>query len=62
MKPSRLLHRLCDLWRDSRGASAVEYGFIAALIVIAMIAALRHLADRNTAIWTNVNDQVRSAR
>lgn len=61
MNLRRPFDRLRGLRRDSRGATAVEYGLIVALIVIAMIAALRHLAERNTAIWNNVNDQVRHA-
>lgn len=51
-----------SLWRDSRGASAVEYGLIVALIVIAMIVALRQVANVTTAMWQDVNSQVTNAR
>lgn len=37
-----LCQRLCN---DDRGATAVEYGLIVALVVIAMSAALATLAD-----------------
>ena len=51
-----------SLWRDSRGASAVEYGLIVALIVIAMIVALRQVANVTTTMWQDVNSQVTNAR
>jgi pilus assembly protein Flp/PilA len=47
------------LVRDRKGATAVEYGFIVALIVIAIIASIQGLAGANTEIWTNVHDKVR---
>lgn len=49
------------LARDARGATAVEYGLIVALIVIAMIAALKQVASANTNMWTSVSTQVQSA-
>ena len=36
---------------DQRGATAIEYGLIVALIVIAMIVALDGLANENNRIW-----------
>jgi pilus assembly protein Flp/PilA len=47
--------------RDSRGATAVEYGLIIAVIVIVMIVALRQVANANTDMWRNVSDKVVSA-
>ena len=44
--------------RDDRGATAVEYGLIATLIVIAMMAALRGVADENNGLWATVRNQV----
>lgn len=49
------------LLRDYKGATAVEYGFIVALIVIAIIAAIQGLAGANTTIWNNVSDKVQKA-
>ncbi|QIG81019.1 Flp family type IVb pilin [Stakelama tenebrarum] len=46
------------LTRDRRGASAVEYGFILALIVLALITSLTALADVTTGMWNNVSDEV----
>ena len=40
--------------RDRRGTSAVEYGLIAALIVIAMFAGLRNVANATITLWNYV--------
>jgi pilus assembly protein Flp/PilA len=50
------------LLRDRRGATAVEYGFIIALVVIAMMVALMDLADTTTNMWGNINSKVTNAR
>lgn len=47
--------------RDTRGATAVEYGLILVLVVVALIASLKQVADVNTALWTNVSDKVSRA-
>ena len=46
------------LLRDDRGATAVEYGLIVALIVIAMMGALRGVANENTGLWAVVTQKV----
>lgn len=46
---------------DCRGATAVEYGLIVALIVIAMVAALKQVADANSNVWGNVSTKVVAA-
>ena len=46
------------LLRDDRGATAIEYGLIVALIVIAMIAALEGVANENTGLWAIVTEKV----
>ena len=46
---------------NQSGATAVEYGFIVALIVIAIIASIQGLAGANTGIWNNVHDKVQKA-
>lgn len=50
------------LLRCSRGATAVEYGFILALIVLVMIGALTELAGSTTGMWNNVSNKVQAAR
>ena len=37
-----------------RGATAVEYGFLLALITLAMIVALSNLGMRTTSKWNNI--------
>jgi pilus assembly protein Flp/PilA len=46
------------LLRDNRGATAIEYGLIVSLIVIAMIGALKGVADENTGLWAIVTEKV----
>ncbi len=48
------------LVRCTRGATAVEYGFILALIVLVMIAALSELASGTTGMWSNVSNKVQN--
>jgi pilus assembly protein Flp/PilA len=50
-----------SLVRDRKAGTAIEYGLIAALIVVAMIGALSQLADVTTGMWDNVNDAVNTA-
>jgi pilus assembly protein Flp/PilA len=47
--------------RDRRGGTAIEYGMIAALVVLVMIAALTEMARTTTGIWNNVSDKVQKA-
>ena len=46
------------LLRDEQGATAIEYGLIATLIVIAMMAALQNVADETNGLWATVSNQV----
>ena len=46
---------LTDLCKDNRGATAVEYGLILALIVLAMFTALDGFATQVTGMWDDVN-------
>jgi pilus assembly protein Flp/PilA len=48
------------LLRDNRGATAIEYGLIVSLIVIAMIVALEGVANENTGLWAVVTEKVTS--
>ena len=56
--PRRRRRAAADLRRDSRGATAVEYGLIVALIVIVMVAALKQVASANTDVWGKVSTKV----
>ncbi len=57
----RLPGRLPPALRNSRGATAVEYGLIVAMIVIVMVVALKQVANANTNIWGVVSTKVVSA-
>ncbi len=50
------------LLRDRRGATAVEYGFILALIVLAMIGALTDVGNVTSSMWNNINTKVTNAQ
>jgi pilus assembly protein Flp/PilA len=46
------------LIKDNRAATAIEYGLIAALIVISMLAGLNLFANRAIGMWNNVSTAV----
>jgi pilus assembly protein Flp/PilA len=46
------------LIRDIKAASAVEYGLICALIVLAMIAGLNAVAGKTISMWNGVSANV----
>lgn len=53
---------LCGLLADRRGATAIEYGLIAALIVIAMMGGLSALGGGAGGMWTELSQKVSNAR
>lgn len=46
------------LLRDTRGATAIEYGLIVSLIVVAMIVSLEGVANENTGLWARVKNSI----
>ena len=46
------------LIRDSKGATAIEYGLIAALIAVAAIAALQSVGTKLGKTFNNVSNQL----
>ena len=46
------------LRRDKRGATAIEYGLIVALIAVAMIGGLSKLGGGSGGMWTNLSSTV----
>lgn len=46
------------LFADQRGATAIEYGLIAALIVVAMVGSLRMLGGGTGGMWTEISTDV----
>ena len=55
----KLIRRLA---KNRRGGTAIEYGLIAALVVITMIAAFMQVADSTIGLWSNVNTKMAVAR
>jgi pilus assembly protein Flp/PilA len=58
VKLNKLLKAILE---DRSGATAIEYGLIAALIVIAMITALNNFANETISMWNNVSNKMSSA-
>jgi pilus assembly protein Flp/PilA len=52
--------RLKKLIRDSKGATAIEYGLIAALIAVAAITAMKSVGTTLNSTFTNVSTQMNS--
>ena len=52
------MRRFRRLGKDERGATAVEYAFIMALIFLAMVAGVRGFAGATIGMWENVADNV----
>jgi len=50
-----------SLAANRNGGTAIEYGLIAALIVVAMIASLKGLANTTSDMWNNVETEMRGA-
>jgi pilus assembly protein Flp/PilA len=48
------------LLRCDRGATAIEYGLIVALVVIAIIVSVQSVANETNGLWANVSDHVTS--
>lgn len=59
MKAIRTILR--RLRRDERGATAIEYGLIVALIALGMIGGLSALGGGAGGLWTRIGDNVATA-
>jgi pilus assembly protein Flp/PilA len=53
-----MLELIRRITRCEQGATAVEYGLIVSLIVIAMITALTSTANSTTNMWDRVSNQI----
>jgi pilus assembly protein Flp/PilA len=53
--------RLIKLVRNKRGATAIEYGLIVALIVIVVVAGISTLGGSNGGTWGNMTNKVSNA-
>ena len=52
------MRRLAKLMNNSKGATAIEYGLIAALIAVAAIAALKSVGTKLGTTFNNVSNQL----
>ncbi|GAB5350488.1 MAG: Flp family type IVb pilin [Altererythrobacter sp.] len=50
------------LGHDERGATAVEYGLILAMIFLALVGALETFGKTTTSMWNHVSSTVEEAR
>ena len=57
----RLIPSLATLIRDRKGATAVEYGLILALVVLAVMVGIIALGSATKDTWTNVSTKVQAA-
>ncbi len=55
------MQRFKDFVSDESGATAIEYGLIAALVSVAAITALSAMGDSLSAMFTTVSSQLDSA-
>lgn len=53
----KLSHILTEVGKDNSGATAVEYGLIISLVVIACISAMSSVADETSGMWTMVTNK-----
>ena len=53
-----MLKAIHKIWRDEKGGTAIEYGLIVSLIVIAIITSLESVANENTGLWAKVRTNV----
>jgi pilus assembly protein Flp/PilA len=52
---------ILGIFKDQRGATAVEYGLILAMIFLAMVGAISLFATASVGMWNNVSEAVQGA-
>jgi pilus assembly protein Flp/PilA len=60
MRSPRHPHRIVSLLRDQRGASAVEYGLILALVFLAVMGGIKSLGGAVQSRWNAISNAVSS--
>lgn len=55
------MNTITRLIKDESGATAIEYGLIAGLVAVAIIAALTALGGSLTSLFTSVSDELDGA-
>ena len=54
----RINNLIRNLASDERGATAIEYGLIVALVAIGFLAGLKSLGDGNSASWGSTSNKI----
>jgi pilus assembly protein Flp/PilA len=49
------------IWQDERGATAIEYALIAAMVAVVALVSLLELGDSATGLWATVGREVGAA-
>jgi len=62
MGASQVVQFLKRLERDERGATAVEYGLILALIFLALVGAVEAFGQQTIEMWNNISSEVQAAK
>jgi pilus assembly protein Flp/PilA len=57
-----LANKFAALIGDRKAATAVEYGLILALIVMALMVGLNQLSSSSTTLWGNISTKVQNAK
>lgn len=52
------MRRFTRMIKDERGATAVEYGLILALVFLAMVGAVSQFANTSIQLWTDIEEKV----
>jgi pilus assembly protein Flp/PilA len=55
------MSKFTKLLRDDRGATAIEYGLIAALIAVAAITAMTALGNQLSTTFSNVSNNMKAS-
>ena len=53
--------KFVKLFKNEKGATAIEYGLIAALIAVAAIAAMQNIGSRLSTTFNNVSNNLPSS-
>jgi len=56
-----MIHEFLRMMRETRAATAIEYGLIAALIAVAAIAAMQGLGNKMKTTFTNVSSNMKAS-
>jgi len=56
-----MVHLFVSMLRNTRAATAIEYGLIAALIAVAAIAAMQGLGNKLKTTFTNVSSNMKAS-